>query len=37
MPRGEIARAHGGKIDVASSAEEIGFTFSMPLDGAAPR
>ena len=32
----EIARAHGGKIDVASSAEETCFTFSMPLDGAAP-
>ena len=33
----EIARAHGGKIDVTSSAEETCFTFSMPLDGAAPR
>jgi signal transduction histidine kinase len=30
----EIARAHGGTIDVASSAEETCFTFSMPLDGA---
>jgi signal transduction histidine kinase len=29
----EIARAHGGKIDVASSAEQTCFTFSMPLDG----
>jgi signal transduction histidine kinase len=33
----EIARAHCGKIDVTSSAEETCFTFSMPLDGAAPR
>jgi phosphoserine phosphatase RsbU/P len=33
----EIARAHGGKIDVTSSAEETCFTFSMPLEGAAPR
>jgi signal transduction histidine kinase len=33
----EIARAHGGKIDVTSSAKETCFTFSMPLDGAAPR
>jgi signal transduction histidine kinase len=27
----EIARAHGGKIEVASSAQEIRFTFRMPL------
>jgi signal transduction histidine kinase len=32
----EIARAHGGKIDVSTSAEETCFTFSMPLAGAAP-
>ncbi len=31
----EIARAHGGTIDVKSSADETCFTFSMPLDGAA--
>jgi len=31
----EIARAHGGTIDVKSSAEATCFTFSMPLDGAA--
>jgi signal transduction histidine kinase len=30
----EIARAHGGTIEVTSSAEETCFTFSMPLDGA---
>jgi phosphoserine phosphatase RsbU/P len=29
----EIARAHGGKIEAASSAEETRFTFAMPLDG----
>jgi sigma-B regulation protein RsbU (phosphoserine phosphatase) len=27
----EIARAHGGKIEAASSAQEIRFTFRMPL------
>jgi sigma-B regulation protein RsbU (phosphoserine phosphatase) len=27
----EIARAHGGKIDVTSSPEETRFTFRMPL------
>jgi signal transduction histidine kinase len=32
----EIARAHGGTIEVTSSVEETCFTFSMPLDGAAP-
>jgi signal transduction histidine kinase len=26
-----IARAHGGKIDVESSAAETRFTFSMPV------
>jgi signal transduction histidine kinase len=31
----EIARAHGGKIDVTSTAESTCFTFSMPLDGIA--
>ncbi len=31
----EIARAHGGKIDVTSTAEATCFTFSMPLDGVA--
>ena len=31
----EIARAHGGTIDVTSSAEETCFTFSLPLTGAA--
>jgi signal transduction histidine kinase len=28
----EIARAHGGKLDVASSAEGTTFTFSMPIE-----
>jgi sigma-B regulation protein RsbU (phosphoserine phosphatase) len=28
----EIALAHGGKIEVASSAKETRFTFTMPLD-----
>jgi phosphoserine phosphatase RsbU/P len=27
----EIARAHGGKIEVASSSQETRFTFRMPL------
>jgi sigma-B regulation protein RsbU (phosphoserine phosphatase) len=27
----EIARAHGGRIDVTSSPEETRFTFRMPL------
>ncbi len=27
----EIARAHGGKLDVASSPQETRFTFRMPL------
>jgi phosphoserine phosphatase RsbU/P len=27
----EIARAHGGKIEVESSVEETRFTFSMPV------
>ena len=27
----EIARAHGGKIEVASSAQETRFMFRMPL------
>ena len=27
----EIAKAHGGKIDVASTVEETCFTFTMPL------
>jgi sigma-B regulation protein RsbU (phosphoserine phosphatase) len=27
----EIARAHGGTLDVASSAEQTMFTFRMPL------
>ena len=27
----EIARAHGGKIDVTSSPEETRFTFRMPI------
>ena len=27
----EIAKAHGGSMDVASSEEETRFTFSMPL------
>jgi len=31
----EIARAHGGTIDVTSSADETCFTFSMPLGGIA--
>ena len=30
----EIARAHGGTIDVASSEDETRFTFSMPLSAA---
>jgi signal transduction histidine kinase len=29
----EIARAHGGKLEVRSSDEGTSFTFSMPLDG----
>ena len=29
----EIARAHGGRIDVTSTAELTCFTFSMPLEG----
>ncbi len=32
----EIARAHGGKIEVASSAQETCFTFAMPLDAGTP-
>jgi len=28
----EIARAHGGRIDVTSSAKETSFKFSMPLN-----
>jgi signal transduction histidine kinase len=32
----EIARAHGGKIEAKSSAEETRFTFTMPLDGGTP-
>jgi signal transduction histidine kinase len=32
----EIARAHGGAIDVASSAEATVFTFRMPLDVGRP-
>jgi K+-sensing histidine kinase KdpD len=31
----EIARAHGGTIEVASSDEQTCFTFTMPLDGGA--
>jgi signal transduction histidine kinase len=31
----EIARAHGGKLEATSSADETRFTFSMPLDGGA--
>jgi signal transduction histidine kinase len=31
----EIARAHGGKIEVSSSDKETCFKFSMPLDGMA--
>jgi signal transduction histidine kinase len=31
----EIARAHGGKLDVSSTIEETCFTFSMPHDGVA--
>jgi signal transduction histidine kinase len=31
----EIARAHGGRIDVTSSPDETQFTFRMPLAGAA--
>ena len=27
----EIARAHGGKLEVSSTAEETSFTFSMPI------
>jgi sigma-B regulation protein RsbU (phosphoserine phosphatase) len=31
----EIARAHGGSIDVTSSPEQTRFTFRMPLAGTA--
>jgi sigma-B regulation protein RsbU (phosphoserine phosphatase) len=31
----EIARAHGGKLMVDSSADETRFTFTMPLQNAA--
>ena len=31
----EIARAHGGRIDVTSSPDETRFTFRMPLAGTA--
>jgi signal transduction histidine kinase len=31
----EIARAHGGTIEVESSAEQTCFSFTMPLDGGA--
>jgi phosphoserine phosphatase RsbU/P len=29
----EIARAHGGTLEVTSSTDETCFTFSMPLNG----
>ncbi len=32
----EIAKAHGGTIDVASSEDETRFTFSMPLSAGSP-
>ncbi len=32
----EIARAHGGKIDVTSSPQETCFAFTMPLDDGSP-
>jgi signal transduction histidine kinase len=32
----EIARAHGGRIDVTSSPQETCFAFTMPLDGGSP-